>query len=108
GGPPETLCDAANNRGGSWGREGVIIFAPGPRAGFFRVSSSGGQPVSVTSTAPGQMIHRWPSFLPDGRHFLFLGQGEGSGDASTDGIYVGSLDKETPSLLLLDISNSLY
>jgi len=42
---------------------------------LFRVSSFGGQPVPVTTTDPGLDSHRWPFFLPDGKHFLYYALG---------------------------------
>jgi Tol biopolymer transport system component len=59
--------------GGAWSRQGVIVFA-GAGGVLQRVAASGGQPVPVTrpDAAKGEKTHRWPSFLPDGRHFLYL------------------------------------
>jgi hypothetical protein len=76
GGPPLTLCDAATPRGGSWSQSGVILFAPNLNTPLFRVSASGGTPTAVTSlshdTEKGVVTHRWPQFLPDGRHFFIF------------------------------------
>jgi eukaryotic-like serine/threonine-protein kinase len=44
GGPPITLCDALDNRGGTWNRDGVIVFAPTPSSPLQKVSASGGVP----------------------------------------------------------------
>jgi Tol biopolymer transport system component len=89
GGAPQTVAAAsAIPRGGTWNANGVILFAPtsgGPR---LRVPASGGAPVAVTTLAGQQGSHRWPSFLPDGRHFLFYAQGA----PDTVGIYLGTLD----------------
>ena len=74
GGPPTVLCDAAAMGGGTWNRDNVIVFVPATRGtGLFRVSSAGGTPVAVTTLDPtaGETNHRWPHFLPDGRHFLY-------------------------------------
>jgi len=73
GGPPQTICDATNGRGGSWGREGVIVFTPSASQPIWRVSAQGGapEPASKLDLAHGQNSHRWPWFLPDGKHFLF-------------------------------------
>jgi Tol biopolymer transport system component/DNA-binding winged helix-turn-helix (wHTH) protein len=74
GGPPTVVCDAPFGTGGSWSRDGVILFAPGPsQGGLMRVSSSGGVPTGVTTLdkTNGEDVHRWPHFLPDGRHFLY-------------------------------------
>ena len=106
GGPLLALCDAVSGRGGSWGADGTLLFAlvSGP---ILRVPASGGtpQPVTKLTGALNQFSHRWPQFLPDGRHFLFLGQATSSGDST---IYVGSLDGVDPKLLLRNESNAVY
>src|SRR5579863_1828953 len=51
GGPAQTLCDAASGRGGTWNRDGLIVFSPGPTSPLLRVSSAGGAPVTVTKVA---------------------------------------------------------
>ena len=88
GGPPQTLASASGNpRGGSWNADGVILFAPSNGGPLFRVPASGGAPVAV-NTPDQQPRHRFPSFLPDGRHFLFYALGT----PDTAGIYLGTLD----------------
>jgi Tol biopolymer transport system component/tRNA A-37 threonylcarbamoyl transferase component Bud32 len=72
GGPPQPICDAPLSFGGSWSRDGVILFA-GQDGPLFRVAASGGKPQPVTRLSPGEEGHRWPAFLPDGDHFVFLG-----------------------------------
>jgi Tol biopolymer transport system component len=74
GGPPQTICDAPSGRGGTWNREGVILFAPAAREGILQVSSAGGTPSPATrlDETRQEIGHRLPVFLPDGRHFLFL------------------------------------
>jgi Tol biopolymer transport system component len=92
GGPPQTLCTIPTTLvgTGAWSRDGVIVF--GVRAGgpIRRVSASGGVPVEITSidTARGELFHALPTFLPDGKHFLYLRQGS----AEVAGIYAASLD----------------
>ncbi len=104
GGSPETLCDAPQGRGGTWSRDGVILFAPTVGGPIYRVSSSGGPATPVTRVDPSrrETSHRWPCFLPDGRHFLYLVQGE------KGGLHVGSLDSKEEKLLLLANSNVAY
>jgi len=94
GGPPQTLATLAGNNAGSgaWNKDGVIIF--GHRGGrgdpLMRVSSAGGVPTPVTEVdrSRGETFHALPSFLPDGKHFVFLR----TGTREVRGIYVGSLD----------------
>ena len=73
GGPTVSLCDAPQGRGGAWSRDNVIVFNDGTGQALQRVSSAGGQAVavSVLDAAYGETGHRWPRFLPDGRHFLY-------------------------------------
>jgi Tol biopolymer transport system component len=98
GGPPQVICDAPEARGGSWSREGEIVFAPVVDGGLFRVSASGGVPSVLTKIDParGETSHRWPFFLPDGRHYLYLVANFASpGDVSGMGIYERSLDSSS-------------
>jgi Tol biopolymer transport system component len=76
GGAVQTLCDAPNGRGGAWGSSGTIVFAPAPYGPLSKVSASGGAPEAATTldAKRGQTSHRFPSFLPDGRHFTFATQ----------------------------------
>ncbi|MGH9660416.1 MAG: TolB family protein, partial [Bryobacteraceae bacterium] len=70
GGPPLTLCEAPGGRGGTWSPGGSILFSRGV---VFRVAAAGGTPQAVTQRDPSKQetAHRWPSALPDGRHFLY-------------------------------------
>jgi len=72
GGPPLVLADAPDARGGTWNQEGIIVFAPNADGPLSRVSATGGPPAPVTKLRAAQSGHRWPIFLPDGRHFLYL------------------------------------
>ena len=111
GGPPQTLCDAPVNRGGTWNREGVILFAPVSESPIYRVSASGGLPTPVTRFDParGESSHRWPYFLPDGRHFLYVVASFGSGgQEEKHGIYLGSLDSKEEKFLLRAKSSVAY
>jgi serine/threonine protein kinase/Tol biopolymer transport system component len=95
-GSPKALANAPQGVGGTWNADGTILFAPlGNNTPLSRIAASGGEPVPVTRLAPGQISHRLPWFLPDGRHFFFYVQG--STDAS--GIYLGSLDGGEPKRL---------
>jgi serine/threonine protein kinase len=71
GGPPITLCDAPDGVGGTWSRDGVIVFAPTLSSGLQKVSAAGGVPTAATTLGQGETRHVRPSFLPDGRHFLY-------------------------------------
>ena len=110
GGRPQVLCDAPNGRGGTWNREGVIVFTPDAAGtGLFRVSSSGGTPVAITKldTSRSETSHRWPVFLPDGKHFLYLGANF-SGRLENNAIFLGSLDSQERRLLVSTSANAAY
>ena len=88
GGLVQAVSSAVPGLGGTWGPDGVIVFAPGLRGPLFRVPAAGGTPVAATTITAGQAFHASPVFLPGGRQFLFYAAG--TGDAR--GIFVGSLD----------------
>ena len=90
GGPAQTLCDVSGIVvGGSWNREGVIVFGSGDSP-LMRVSSEGGAatPITVLDPAWAEKYHSDPLFLPDGRQFLY----NRFGKPESTGVYVGSLD----------------
>jgi Tol biopolymer transport system component len=92
GAAPLTLADvqAAQARGGAWGADGTILFSAAQVSGLSRINADGSGLASQTTldTAAGESSHRWPSFLPDGRHFVFTLRGP----ESVQGIHVASLD----------------
>jgi serine/threonine protein kinase len=75
GGTVRTLARAAAPRGGTWSRDGSILFAPTLASTISVLSSAGGPPTAVTRLSPGQIEHLAPRFLPDGRHYLYLARG---------------------------------
>jgi len=108
GGPPVTLCDGGG--GGAWSRDGVIVFTPVQNAALQRVSAAGGVPSTATTLGEGELSHRRPAFLPDGRHFLYYASGGAENrDAGATGIYLASLDAAERKLLFNpDSSNVVY
>jgi len=100
GGPVQTLSEAPFPLGGAWSRAGVILFAPAPSAGLWLISATGGEVTRVTTLdmPHREVAHAYPTFLPDGRHFLY---NIVSGQKETHGDYLGSLD-ETLKRRLLD------
>jgi eukaryotic-like serine/threonine-protein kinase len=109
GGPVQTICDAPQGRGGTWNKDGVIVFAPETTAGLFRVSASGGTStrISTLDTSRGEGSLRWPVFLPDGKHFLYL-SGNFTGQKAANAIYVGSLDSNEKRFIVEATSNAAY
>ncbi len=73
-GAVQTLCDAPDPRGGSWSRSGVIVFAPTFNSVLYQIPEEGGEasPITTLDNKKGETGHRFPRFLPDGRHFLFF------------------------------------
>jgi len=106
---PIDICEARVPRGASWGAGGMIVFAPEPTSSLYRVSASGGQPVSITTIDPSQHdSHRWPFFLPDGKHFLYYAAGHDDISHSHDGLYIGSVDGGASKFLLHTHANGAY
>jgi len=103
GGPPQTLCDAPPGTGGAWSPEGTIVFVGARQGVLQRVSSAGGAPANLTTfdASRRENSHRWPLFLPDGRHFLYLAR---SSAIENSGIYAGSLDGKTRKRILSAVS----
>ncbi len=73
GGAAVTLCDALDDRGGSWGEDGTIVFSSDPGAALSKVSSAGGtpQPLTTLDKQAGEATHRWPQVLPGAKAVLF-------------------------------------
>jgi eukaryotic-like serine/threonine-protein kinase len=91
GGAANEVCPVNGPRGAAWSRRGVIVLAPTPQGPLYRVPASGGEPVQVTwlDSTRHESGHRFPCFLPDGEHFLFVSMPP-SGPEGFD-IYAGSL-----------------
>jgi serine/threonine-protein kinase len=71
GGTAVRICDAPDLRGGSWGEDGYIVFAPSNISGLYRVSQAGGTPEQITKLKSGERTHRFPQVLPGARAVLF-------------------------------------
>jgi eukaryotic-like serine/threonine-protein kinase len=99
GGRPQALCATDSLRGASWGRKDVIIFAK-VGGGILRVPASGGTPEQVTTpdTNRREGTHRWPSFLPDGNHFVFMAAFQGP-VSDQNVFYLASLDGKPARIL---------
>jgi Tol biopolymer transport system component len=77
--------------GATWNRDDVIVFAPTNQAPLHRVAAGGGgaEPLTTLNSERRENSHRWPQFLPDGRHFIFTAR---SDVPQNTGVYVASLD----------------
>jgi serine/threonine protein kinase len=91
GGQPQTIAPLPGFQEASWGSGGVIIYRPSNRQPLFRIADSGGEtaPLTRLNEALGENSHRGPTFLPDGRRFLFTSR---CADAANNTLYLGSLD----------------
>ena len=106
GGSAQTLCEAANGRGGTWSEGGVIVYAE-LSAGLFRVPAQGGTAVRITTPdrAKGEASHRWPVFLSGGRRYLYE---IAASNENTNGIYLASLDSKERVRLVGETSSPGY
>ena len=108
GGAPEDICETeASPGGGSWNRDGTILFAPSLSGGFTVSRPSGGKPQQVLglNESKSERADLWPQFLPDGKHFVFYQQTD---LAETSGVYAGSLDQPEYRRLFTSQTNAVY
>jgi Tol biopolymer transport system component len=84
GGAAVTLCDTLNDRGGSWGDDGTIVFTPDNRSALFKVSSAGGipQPLTTLDKQTDENTQRWPQMLPGSKAVLFTSSNAGGTTAT--------------------------
>jgi eukaryotic-like serine/threonine-protein kinase len=106
GGPPEVICDADDARGGSWGSKNVLLFTPTRYSPIFSVPASGGTPVQVTDLGHA-LSHRWPHFLPDGEHFLFVATPTGSA-TNESSLRLGSLKSKDSRMVVASAYNAEF
>jgi eukaryotic-like serine/threonine-protein kinase len=111
GGRAQIICDAPSGRGGTWNKDGVIIFTPDARSGvgLSRVTAWGGtvSPISKLDISRGELSHRWPMFLPDGTHYLYMAANF-AGQKGVDAIFVGSLDSNEKRFVVEASANAAY
>lgn len=102
GGNAQVLCDSARMVGGSWSKDGTIVFTPDYRSSMVQVSAKGGEPAPVPIKGEEGYVerHRYPYFLPDGRRFLFYREQKG--------IWAGSLDSPDITQIVPDNSPAVY
>jgi len=112
GGPVQVICDAPDARGGSWNSSGTIIFSPTRTSPVMRVPADGGTPQAVTPIKPasemGQLgSDRWPHFLPDGEHFIYVRAPNGACNDLTE-LHFASLDGKQNLNLLRTCSTAAF
>jgi eukaryotic-like serine/threonine-protein kinase len=100
------ICETREGRGATWGKD-VIVFSPGFTDALFRVSANGGVPTPITTLNVGRQenSHRWPSFLPDSKHLLFVVRAI---TRENSGLYVGSIDGGSPKRIGEIESSAIY
>jgi eukaryotic-like serine/threonine-protein kinase len=111
GGSIQVLANASSGRGATWGRSGVIVYAPDAGGALWRINANGTDAAALTAAqfVKGEASHRWPFFLPDGEHFLFwAGQFVNSPDDHISGIYLGSLKGGEKNFVTRSLSNPCY
>jgi Tol biopolymer transport system component len=107
GGQPQTIASLSGFQDASWGSSGVIIFRPSNRQPLFRIQDTGGEaaPLTRLNESLGENSHRGPTFLPDGRRFLFTSR---CADAANNTLYLGSLDSPGVTRVMSAQSKALY
>jgi len=101
----DALADAESGRGGSWGIRGDIIFAQKAAGAIYRVPASGGPVTPATTLEKGDLLHRWPQFLPDGRRFLYFVK---TGNPETTGTYLASVGQPGRKLVLRNGATGVF
>ena len=109
GGPITVIADAPNSRGGSWSANDVIVFSADFQNALVKVSAQGGPvtPATVMDKTKHD-THRWPWFLPDGKHFIFFATNHTGGDPKQNGIYFASVDNTETHLVIATDSAAQY
>ena len=86
------LCSAPAGRGGTWSSSDVIVFSPDFQADLLQVPAMGGTPAPLTKRGANQTTHRWPHFLPDGKHVLYYSGNHLNIDGPDNTLWIASLD----------------
>ena len=109
-GAVQIVCESPSAFGATWNDQGIILFVPVDGGPIYKVRASGGSPEPVTKITGNEAL-RWPSFLPDGDHFLFFLNNSGSGQSGElgagDRIYVGSLSSTTSKRISAEMANNV-
>jgi serine/threonine protein kinase len=109
GGPVSVLADAGNPRGGTWGANDVIVYTPDFQMALSKVNVQSGTATPATVLDKQKYTtHRWPWFLPDGKHFIFLATSHLGGDAKQNGIYFASVDSTETHFVVASDSAAQY
>ena len=107
GGPVVTLCGAPLGRGGTWNQEGFIVFSPNLSQPLYGIAATGGtaRPLTQMDASRQEVTHRWPTFLPDGKHYIFFVR---ASNPEATGIYGGILGSDQHTLIMASPVNGVY
>ena len=107
GGGAQVLAPAPSARGGAWGKSDIIVYAPSASGPLMKIPAAGGTPMAATAldSTRGETAHRFPSFLPDGKHFLFVAIPGKDGNVDT---HVASLDESSGPVLVSSPNMATY
>ena len=113
GGPVVPICPAENGKGGSWNADDQVLFTPTHAASIYLVAATGGDPLPVTAVEADTTArsHRFPCWLPDGRHFVYLTwrNNEGPRNSANDtSLRLGSTDSSIDRELMVSQTNANY
>ena len=86
----------------------MILYTPDVTGPVYRVTAEGGSAAPVTPSDDAGATHRYPHFLPDGRHFLYLLRRSVAGSGVGAEIRVGTLDSKESKAVVRASSNALY
>jgi hypothetical protein len=101
---PQVLASAPDCGGGTWNRDGIIVFSPSRIGVLYRIPSAGGAPVAITHMDPmRQTGHVLPQFLPDGHHLLFI-----AGGGAEQGVYLTSVESAETRKIVATESAAAY
>jgi eukaryotic-like serine/threonine-protein kinase len=109
GGSPQILATATSGRGGAWGRRGVIVFSPQAAGWLWKINADGSGLAALTEKSFDStkiVSHRWPLFMPDGEHLVFLAMTFNTAQADARGVYFTSLANDARRVLSLSGTGS--
>jgi eukaryotic-like serine/threonine-protein kinase len=107
GGPCRDIADVVVGKGGTWNRDGTIVFCPRPSGPLHQIPAEGGtsRPVTVLDEARSELFHGFPQFLPDGRRFVYFAASCRPGESC---IRIGSLDGAASKPIVNTETSALY
>ncbi|MCU1234355.1 MAG: serine/threonine protein kinase [Candidatus Solibacter sp.] len=99
------ICDIKASCCGTWNADDTIVLTTESATKLVKVSAAGGTPTLISQPGPLSTVRLWPSYLPDGKHFLYSAA---SSRVEDRGVWVGSLDGAPPVRVLAVEANAQY